>query len=333
MLSPVGQVSNLSGNSSIGAALPAQVPAALAMILATSRQGASEKEVGEFLRIALDRHIDLTQLAVVESGGRLMWAILPMGSAGSGGTLMLLSPSYLPEGTVPAIAAELIQSLCSDYRRRGFILAQVLLDPAASEVRNLYQQLNFAEIAQLIYLQAPVKRLRTPPSFPAGYYFESYSTQNHGLFAQAIRDSYQDSLDCPALNGLRDIEDVIRGHRAAGVAGGNSEFDPNLWRVLLLRQNGGPPLARGVLLLTRTDANTGMELVYIGLSPSARRLGLGSALVKHALATALQENRRVMTLAVDGRNEPALRLYFRHGFAKIGAKTAMIRDLRSLPPA
>jgi ribosomal-protein-alanine N-acetyltransferase len=74
-------------------------------------------------------------------------------------------------------------------------------------------------------------------------------------------------------------------------------------------------------------------LVYIGLAPMARRKGLGSLLVQQALATAAGDGRQVMTLAVDARNEPALRMYFRHGFSKIGAKRALIRDLRPAPTA
>jgi ribosomal protein S18 acetylase RimI-like enzyme len=36
------------------------------------------------------------------------------------------------------------------------------------------------------------------------------------------------------------------------------------------------------------------------------------------------------TLAVDSINVPALKLYYRHGFNRIGSKLALMRDLRSL---
>jgi ribosomal protein S18 acetylase RimI-like enzyme len=35
-----------------------------------------------------------------------------------------------------------------------------------------------------------------------------------------------------------------------------------------------------------------------------------------------------LTLAVDSRNVPALKLYYRHGMQQMGTKTAMLRDLR-----
>jgi ribosomal protein S18 acetylase RimI-like enzyme len=112
--------------------------------------------------------------------------------------------------------------------------------------------------------------------------------------------------------------------------GGVAEFSPKLWRVLLQRHADGPKPV-GVLLLCRTDPADGMELVYLGLSLPGRRQGLGAMLVQQALATAAEENRKRMTLAVDSRNAPAIRLYYRHGFQKAGAKIAFIRDLRPVP--
>jgi len=65
----------------------------------------------------------------------------------------------------------------------------------------------------------------------------------------------------------------------------------------------------------------------------ARRRGLGTIMMKQALASVLADNRRRLTLAVDFRNAPALRLYFRHGLQKIGSKIALMRDLRALAVA
>jgi mycothiol synthase len=69
-------------------------------------------------------------------------------------------------------------------------------------------------------------------------------------------------------------------------------------------------------------------LVYIGLAPQVRGRGLGTILVQQALSTAAEDNRRRLTLAVDSSNQPALRLYFRHGFQKMAEKVALIRDLQ-----
>jgi len=41
----------------------------------------------------------------------------------------------------------------------------------------------------------------------------------------------------------------------------------------------------------------------------------------------VRQNRSQLTLAVDSRNAPAMKLYFRHGMKRMGSRTAMIRVL------
>ena len=87
--------------------------------------------------------------------------------------------------------------------------------------------------------------------------------RTHAQFVQAIARSYEQTLDCPALSGARDIQDVVEGHKSVGI------FDPQLWSVLL---RGDEPL--GCLLLAEIPARNGIELVYLGLAPAARGRGL-----------------------------------------------------------
>jgi len=329
MLSPVAEVSNISGipssaGSGIRPAAAIERRAALAMILAPGPHPAGEREVGDFLRIAEQRRLDLGQLVLSLQNAKINWAILPILTPGR--TLLLLAPNHV----IPPMTLEAGESLTRAVlaRHSDCLLAQVLVEPACLAVRDLYLALGFLEIAELIYMHVPVRRPKAIIPLPDEFYLQTYTPQTHELFAQAIRASYQESLDCPGLNGLRDIEDVILGHQAAGGMGGLSEFEPRLWRVLLHRQNNAPPQPCGVLLLCRTDPHDSMELVYIGLAPAVRRRGLGKFLVQEALIAAADENRRRITLAVDARNLPALQMYYRHGFQRIGTKVAYIKDLR-----
>jgi ribosomal protein S18 acetylase RimI-like enzyme len=171
-------------------------------------------------------------------------------------------------------------------------------------------------MAELIYLHRTLRRAPAPPPLPANFRIQTYSEETHGAFAAAIPASYQNSLDCPPLNGLRKVQDIIAGHKAAG------EFDPQDWFVLSL---GDEPV--GVLLLSRTLAADGMELVYLGLSPTVRRHGLGDYLMKLAEWRVCQRKLRRLTLAVDSKNEPALRLYYRHGMQRLTSKVALMREL------
>jgi ribosomal protein S18 acetylase RimI-like enzyme len=177
-------------------------------------------------------------------------------------------------------------------------------------------------VAELIYLQAAPRRKAPAPALPPGLRWVGYSADTHALFGRAILGTYDRSLDCPSLNGLRGIEDVLAGHKASG------EFDPRLWGALC---EGERPL--GVLLLARAAPGETMELVYLGLAPDARGRGLGDVMMREALAITAADGGGRLSLAVDSNNAPALRLYYRHGMQRVGAKLAMMRRLDPAPGA
>jgi len=322
----VTEVSNQSVDAQIKSAqTPAEQHAALALILGTSGRLAGDGQIADFVRIANQRQIDLSEIRYAQIAGRLVWASLPVPNPGR--TILMLGPNQLIDPLQVQPAGQVIQQVCFDYAFKGVHMAQALIDPLAVDVRSIYLQHAFMEMAELLYLQANVRRPAPPPPLPEGFLWHTYSSQTHAQFVGAIIDSYAQSLDCPALNGLREVEDVIQGHQAAGAG---APFDPLLWRVLMERETDRSQRPCGVLLLSRTDQTDAMELVYLGLSLHARRRGLGTIMMKQALASVLADNRRRLTLAVDSRNAPALRLYFRHGLQKIGSKIALMRDLRPL---
>jgi ribosomal protein S18 acetylase RimI-like enzyme len=204
-------------------------------------------------------------------------------------------------------------------RERSVQLAQVLLDPGDASNRRLFESAGFRWLSQLIYLQRSLGRAPSlpAPALPVGFAWETYSAGGHERFAQTIQSSYQNSLDCPALNGLRSMTDVMAGHQAAG------EFDPAWW--LLLREHEA---LRAVLLLARSPHSEMAELVYLGLVPEARGRGIGGVLMRQALHLAARGGCARLSLAVDAQNTPALKLYYRHGLQRLCARDAMIRDLR-----
>jgi ribosomal protein S18 acetylase RimI-like enzyme len=196
-------------------------------------------------------------------------------------------------------------------------LAQVLLDVYDSLVFPLMLSCSFKRLAELLYLQAVVREAR-PAEMPQGWHFETYGPETRNLFTEVILASYRQSLDCPALNGLRHIDDIMAGHMATG------EFDPRAWFVL---REGEQRL--GVLLLSRVARCDVMELVYLGVSPEQRGRGVGDLLMRKALQETAARGCGRLSLAVDAVNLPALKLYWRHGLQAIGRKMALMRDLRT----
>ncbi|MDX2147396.1 MAG: GNAT family N-acetyltransferase [Planctomycetota bacterium] len=139
----------------------------------------------------------------------------------------------------------------------------------------------------------------------------------------ALDASYQDTLDCPELCGLRETRDALAAHRATG------HFDPSLWWIAEL--DGRP---EGCMLLSLSPEQGVVELVYVGLSPALRGKRVGSRLLALGLGQAFARSREpgvrvdAMTCAVDQRNTPALRLYERAGFTRVSARCAAVRALR-----
>ena len=295
-----------------------QLQPALRMVLGANGRLADDGAAVDFMQFATHRGVDLKDLWVAERGGRVIWATLPITSPGH--TLLLLAPAGRPrEPEGEDSAGKLLDKTCEHLAARGMRLAQVLLDPPDTSGRQVYLDHSFQQVAELLYLQADVRRTSPAPALPDGCDWINYSDDAHDLFCSAIVKSYQDSLDCPGLNGLRHIEDVVAGHKSSGV-----DFDPSWWFVLRERGN---PLA--VLLLARAHVNNTAELVYLGLAPPARGRGLGDLVMRQAMHTLAINGVNALALAVDAQNAPALGLYYRHGFRKVGSKIALMRQLQA----
>jgi len=292
---------------------PVELPAAVGAILGSPARPAPAAQVAEFISSAPDRRIDVQSIWVAEVSGRIASAVLPIVNPGR--TLLLLTSPEVAATNVPA--TRLVGEICGHFASQGVQLAQVLLESQLHQSRQFFASMGFKEIAELIYLQGNVPRHTAAPPMPEHMRWLEYSAETHAVFADAILKTYRESLDCPDLSGLRDIDDVIAGHRATG------EFDPAGWQLLLERDQ-----AVGVLLLSRIPQTDAMELVYLGLSPEARGRGLGIFLMKQVFFLILRNQRRRLSLAVDSKNGPALKLYYRFGMRQVATRLAMICNLR-----
>jgi ribosomal protein S18 acetylase RimI-like enzyme len=297
-------------------ARPDETHHALSLILGSGGNPAGSQQVIDFLQFAAQRGINTQDLWVMAAGAPPIWAVLPIVSPGH--TVLLFTPGVRPPNDD---VTPLIEAVCMSVAERDIHLVQVLLDPPDKAIRSLYAGLGFREMAELIYLQVGTSHPVVQDELPENFWWQTYSPQTHELFEQAILESYQQSLDCPALNGMRDISDVIAGHKASG------EFNPRFWFVLTERD-----MPRAVLLLSRVPRTETAELVYLGVVPQMRGRGTGDLVMRQALWAVREMNLTRLTLAVDSQNGPALALYYRHGMQRVGTKIAMMLDLRSGTP-
>jgi len=270
--------------------------------------------------ISLNIHRQVLAIEEGKGGGRIagmcLWVPAP------GRTAMLFGPglSEFPEAATAMTMA--VGGAMEDAKQAGVILVQTMLEPADAAGKTVYAEAGggMLQLATLTYME------RRPPLSPPtveplpGITMAAYSDSRHADFRLAITESYRDTLDCPALSGMRDIDDVIAGHKAVG------PFDPQLWTVLLRDKEGGD--AVGCLLLSELPARRALELVYLGLSPAVRGRGFGRMLMQRVLRIASQRRFDTTTLAVDAANTPAVKLYRRCGYISVAQRVAMVKQLR-----
>jgi len=202
-------------------------------------------------------------------------------------------------------------------------VCQALIEPEHGWADRACRDAGMTWVGRLSFLRKPWPSpivTQTPGGWPAHVSVErvndpaDYRANGSGTALQAaLEGSYEDTLDCPELCGLRSTRDVIASHMATG------SFDPKRW--WLLRVNGEP---EGCCLLNHCPATSSVELVYLGISPRARGMGLGSRLFAHALARLDVRGVREITCAVDTRNEPALKLYHAHGFRAFSSRVGFV---------
>lgn len=179
-------------------------------------------------------------------------------------------------------------------------------------------------LAILAYMERPVpKRNSIPqPVFPDDVRIERYRSEHRKQLEQLLLKTYDRTLDCPGLAGLRRPADVVEGHMYSGI------FKPEWW--VLVRERKSDRLI-GVSLLNGSAGSGSIELVYLGVIPDVRGRGIGRALLQHGLRMIAGSRERNVVLAVDESNAPALDIYEDLGFHRTIRRVALVRKLDENP--
>ena len=218
------------------------------------------------------------------------------------GRTAVVWPPRLAEGEPTTTSVELLRACTSLLAKRGVRMAQALLPPAAGTDPESLVAAGFRHVSDLTYLVCLADGFPTSPPCRQ-LHFKPYCSERHDRFAQVVDATYEDTLDCPAVSGVRDIDDVLEGYKGTG------QFDPNRWFTVCHR---GEEI--GCLILTDYPEHATWELIYLGVAPAARGQGWGLEIVRHAQWLARQAARVRLILAVDAANDPALRMYAAAGF-------------------
>lgn len=293
--------------------------AATALVRASS--GRDPRAGKRFLQSAKLHGIDLTHFWAAFPAGRptdVRHACLIIPGAGATGMVFVSRPETPEE--VSGVSGLLDVSVGG---LSGVRLAQALLTPDEGALIPALLAARFQRIADLLYLRRPWRApnwesidSQDASRWPEGVRVVEIEAMPAADLAAALEASYVETADCPELHGLRRIEDVIESHRGTG------RYDPSLWWGVY--EHGRPA---GALLLNQCPDLDHCELVYLGLAPTLRGLGMGRRLLRMGIGALERRAHRALTCAVDARNAPARSLYESEGFEVTTSRTAYVRSL------
>jgi ribosomal protein S18 acetylase RimI-like enzyme len=234
-----------------------------------------------------------------------------------------------PPCATPA-ADSLFRAAAAFVDERGIALAQLHDCPSEGFSPARLAACGFDKLADLVYqfaeLPAPAR------GNPSQLHFQAHAGDHPASLAQLVERTYAGTLDCPALDGVRAMSDVLAGYRAQG------RHMPQHWYTIHARPPQGArakraaraasPDALGVLILADHPEAGNWELIYMGVVPEARGRRLGDEIVAFAQETAARGGAARLVLAVDAANAPALAMYRRTHFSEWDRRTVYARMAR-----
>ncbi len=267
------------------------------------------QHLGEDVRpTRLHNALELTSSGIISPGGifvahdagglRGVQVSVPL----PGASVLFWLPRSGPANEV--LEDRLVQTALDWARDGGAKVAQAIVSPLDRPFTGALERCGFRHITNLDYFEHALENLLSPVS--PGISYTTYNDRDHRLFHDTLQRTYQETLDCPELNGVRTMEEIIAGHQTQGV------FRPERW---LLAWHGEQPVA--VALLAEIPDLDAWDLSYLGVVPEARRRGFGRDLATLALHLAKNAGAPKLLLAVDQRNQPAIQLYKELGFVSL----------------
>lgn len=294
----------------IEVAAPGERVAALTLVLRNSAEAGRKSLIRQTLESGEPA---CAHLLVARRGAEIVGAVWSQVQPGGAAHLWL---PQIEKSQAAELRTHLLQAAIKRLER-DVQLVQALLSEENHNDAELLVAAGFTHISDLLYLVST--RLAFPDECPqTGLHFEVFSPQMHDRLARIIEATYEATRDCPQLNGLRSIDDVLAGYRATG------RFATKNWVLVRESTTDQHQDDVGCILLAEHAKGT-WELVYMGIVPAARGRGFGVELARYAQWHVGQAGGETLVLAVDAANEPAVAIYATAGFTAWERRSVYLR--------
>jgi ribosomal protein S18 acetylase RimI-like enzyme len=290
---------------------PERVPEALSLVLTEIAPSLRGEIAATLLEVEGQADLANEPLYIAIQGGQIRGSA--WGQRQSGNIAVFWPPQLVGDVDV-ATSYRLAEAVVCDLDASAIEMTQVLVGPADSARVPELERVNFCRLAELLYMTCEAPRFpRERPSF-GDVTFTAYNDSQRTRLMRLIERSYEATLDCVGLNGVRDLHHVVAGYQATGT------YRPENWLIVSAGQTDA-----GILLLADHPKAGHWELMYMGLVPEARGRGWGRQITQHAQWLASRAGVARIVLAVDSQNEPALRMYRSAGFEMWDRRTVYVR--------
>ncbi|WP_197529215.1 GNAT family N-acetyltransferase [Aeoliella mucimassa] len=253
-------------------------------------------------------------LVIAEQASELLGSIWLQPQVGRTATLW---PAAVAEHAPAGVSQRLAEAALQQAAVLPVSLVQTLLHRSDEPFTKVLESVGFSHLADLCYLLLTVPPRCEPVVEPALEFVPSSS--DPALLEQLTTATYRETLDCPDLEGRRNIADVMDGYRTIGV------HDPNLWSIVHWH---GQPV--GVLLMAPYPEANQWELVYMGVIPEARGQAIGGKILAELKCRASRAGVDHIVLAADAANHPALAMYSQAGYTEWTRRVAYVKSVDGL---
>jgi mycothiol synthase len=212
------------------------------------------------------------------------------------------------------VAAQLVRQLNDALKNDEIPQIQAVIDVSDQSTAEIIQRCGFQLLTHVQHLYLDLSSTRASSDdlirgvcdteVPHGFHWLPASHFAKSRLEKLVAATFDGTLDCPALNELRDPNQVLEG-----MLDGREFRRLTTWEVLA---HGRDLL--GCVFLSKHPAGVA-ELAYMGLIPAARGQRLGRLLIARAIERSRTLNSNALIVAVDESNLPALKLYVTFGFS------------------
>ncbi len=180
---------------------PEEWPAAFRLLFQNASPADREARLVNALGLAEHGELDPEGLFVLRENGRVLGAVLCHCLPGH--SALVWPPQCLPDKRRLLFEDALLRR-GADWLKAGNVrVAQALLSPDEAELAAALPRNGFAHVTHLLFLRRDLCHGVHARASAVCLTYRAYEPSQPMLFHQTLQNTYEGTLDCPELNGVR----------------------------------------------------------------------------------------------------------------------------------